>query len=363
MKAVFSLYLAQAREFLRDRSGVLFVLLLPVAFGVFFGLVFSEGGSFTLALGVVNEDQGPAGERIVNNLAVSESLSGFALSVGEREDLMAKLEQGELHVLLVLPAKLSEAIDFGQSVEVLVFYDSTNTNSSSVGVGMARTLLDEINLTLSGSPRILEMELNPIQTEPLRSVDFFMPGMLGVGLLWLGVFGTAQPIVTQREAQVLRRIGVTPISRGTMLAAEVSWRVTVGLMQTVIFLLVGYFGFGVGVVDWPPFMGAILLGTMVFVSLGYALAGIGRSVESTMAIAQLINFPMMMLSGSIFMAEMLPDFFKPIMEALPLTYLADLLRVTMVGVPAKYSMALSFAVLGGWLVVLVVAAVKLWRWE
>jgi ABC-2 type transport system permease protein len=363
MKAVFSLYIAQGREFLRDRSGVLFVLLLPVAFGAFFGLAFSGGGDFTLQLGVVNEDRGPTGGQIVSNLTVKESQSGFAFSVGEREDLMAKLEQGELHVLLVLPERLSEAIYSGQAVEAHVFYDSASPNSSNIGVGMVRTLLDEINLMLSGSPRILEMELNPIQTNPLRSVDFFMPGMLGVALLWLGVFGTAQPIVTQREAQILRRIGVTPISRGTILAAEVGWRVTVGLMQTVLFLMVGYFGFGVGVADWPPFIGATLLGTLVFVSLGYALAGVGRSTESTMAIAQLINFPMMMLSGSIFMAEMLPDFFKPIMEVLPLTYLADLLRVTMVGAPAKYSMAMSFMVLGGWLVILVVAAVKLWRWE
>ena len=37
MKAITALYLAQAREFLRDRSAVLFVLLLPVVFGVFFG--------------------------------------------------------------------------------------------------------------------------------------------------------------------------------------------------------------------------------------------------------------------------------------------------------------------------------------
>ena len=298
MKAVFSLYIAQGREFLRDRSGVLFVLLLPVAFGVFFGLAFSGGGDFTLQLGVVNEDRGPTGERIVSNLAVKESQSGFAFSVGEREDLMAKLERGELHVLLVLPDGLSEAINSGKAVEAIVFYDSASSNSSNVGVGMVRTLLDEINLTLIGSPRILEMKLNPIQAEPLRSVDFFMPGMLGVALLWLGVFGTAQPIVTQRQAQILRRIGLTPISGGTMLAAEVSWRVTVGMMQIALFLMVGSLGFGVGVVDWPPFIGAVLLGTMVFVSLGYVLAGIGRSVESTMAIAQMINFPMMMLSGS-----------------------------------------------------------------
>jgi ABC-2 type transport system permease protein len=71
----------------------------------------------------------------------------------------------------------------------------------------------------------------------------------------------------------------------------------------------------------------------------------------------------MMLSGSIFSAEMLPDFFQPLVKAMPLTYLSDLLRHTMVGAPLSYSMGLNFAVLGGWLVGLILLAIKLWRWE
>jgi len=63
------------------------------------------------------------------------------------------------------------------------------------------------------------------------------------------------------------------------------------------------------------------------------------------------------------MVEMLPDLFKPIMSALPLTYLSDLLRQSMVGATAMHPIGLDFAVLGGWLVVLFILAVKLWRWE
>ena len=363
MKAITALYVAQAREFLRDRSAVLFVLLLPVVFGVFFGLVFSEGGSFTLQLGLANEDLGPMGNQILENLRAPEAKGGYNLSIGELEDLMPILKRGDLHALLVLPENLSQSVMNGQSAVIEVFYDTANPTSADFAVSIVRTLLNEINLALSGSPPILEMAPQPVQTKPLRSIDFFMPGMLGVALLWLGIFGTAQPIVSQRETQILRRIGVTPISRLTILTAEVSWRVTVGLLQAPVFLLVGYIGFGVGVISWPPFIGAIVLGTLVFVSLGYVLAGLGRSTESVMAISQLINFPMMMLSGSIFMVEMLPDLFRPIMSALPLTYLSDLLRQSMVGAPAMHPIGLDLAVLGGWLVVLFVLAVKLWRWE
>lgn len=148
-----------------------------------------------------------------------------------------------------------------------------------------------------------------------------------------------------------------------MLFAEASWRVSIGLIQTAIFLIVGYLGFQVVVKDWLPFIGTVLLGTVTFVSFGYVIAGIARTSESAMAIAQLLNFPMMMLSGSIFPAEMLPEMFKPVVTAMPLTYLSDLLRQTMVGLPARNPMMLDVAILGGWFILFSIFAAKLWRWE
>jgi len=207
------------------------------------------------------------------------------------------------------------------------------------------------------------MREQTVQTNPPRMIDFYIPGMLGVAFLWLGVFGTAQAVVIQRETQVLRRLSVTSITRATMLTAEVAWRVSIGLLQTATFLIVGYFGFQVGVKDWLPFAATVLLGTLVFVCLGYVLAGLGRPSESVMAIAQLTQFPMMMLSGNIFSAEMLPGFFQPIVAAMPLTYLSDLLRQTMTGATPMYPMTQDFAVLGTWFIVLLLFAAKLWRWE
>ncbi|NIS81756.1 MAG: ABC transporter permease [Anaerolineales bacterium] len=363
MKQIVALYLAQAREFLRDRSALLFVLLLPVAFGVFFGLIFSEGGSFSLQLGVVNEDRGPIGEEIIAALQAPEAQQGIGLHPGNREQLLADLEQGKVHVLIVLPYNLSARLGAGEQATVEVFYDTANPTSSDIGLGMVRSLLNDLGVRMSTDAPMFALQTKAIQSEPLRSIDFYMPGMLSVALLWLGVFGTAQPVVAQRETQVLRRIGVTPVAPSSILAAEVAWRVSVGLLQTGTFLLIGYFGFDVGVKSWLPFAVTILLGSLVFVSLGYVLAGVGRSLESTMTIAQLINFPMMMLSGSIFSADMLPSFFRPIVNALPLTYLSDLLRHTMVGAPAVHTLGTNFAVLGGWLLVLMVLAWKLWRWE
>ncbi|MCJ7823725.1 MAG: ABC transporter permease [Anaerolineales bacterium] len=359
MKSIYALYLSQARQFMRDRTALLFVVLLPVTFGVFFGVIFSGGSGFELQIGVVDQDRGHAGAAFIESLP-AEAIS---LTLGTRDELIEQLQTGELSIVLVLPDSMTEDLASGETAQIEVLYDSANLTSSGIGLGMVRTLLSEANLSLSDAPRALEMVPVAVQVLHLRPVDFYMPGMLGVALLWIGVFGTAQPFAAQREMKIYRRLKVTPISKGTILMAEVAWRMSLGILQAAIFLLVGYFGFQVGVDDWLPFIGTVLLGTLVFVSLGYAIAGIGRSQESTMGIAQLVNFPMMMLSGSIISADMLPGFLKSIVHVMPLTYLSDLLRQTMVGAPGSNTMALNFAILGAWLVVLFGMAVWLWRWE
>ena len=288
----------------------------------------------------------------------------LSLHSGTRAEMLEALNKGEVSVVVVLPAEMSASLAAGEPAVVEVFYDPARPTSGGVGLGFVRTLLSEANLALSGSPRLLVLEEKSVQTHSLRAIDFHVPGLLGVALLWLGLFGTALPLVQQREGQVLRRLSVTPLTPATLLAAQVAWRVTVGLLQAALFLLVGYLGFGVAIIgNWLLLTGAVLVGTLVFVSLGYFLAGLASSTEAMSAAAQIVNFPMMFLSGSLFAVESLPASFRPVVAFMPLTYLTDALRQIMVGAPPLYPLWLDFAVLGGWLVVLLALAARFWRWE
>ena len=105
------------------------------------------------------------------------------------------------------------------------------------------------------------------------------------------------------------------------------------------------------------------MGSLVSTSLGYFLASLSPSTEAASVVIQIVNFPMMMLSGSLFSVESLPPYFEPVAALMPLTYLSDALRQTMVGAPPLHPLWLDFAVLGGWLVVFLALSVKFWRWE
>ena len=365
MKEFKALYLTNAREFLREPMAVLVILLMPVLMVVFFGLVFDGGsGGWTLQLGVVNEDAGPGGEQFLAELAAVSAEGAFSLHTGTREEMLAALKEDEVSLVVVLPADLTASLGAREPTTVEVFYDPGDATSAGVGLSMVHNMLSEANLALSGAPRLLLLEEKSVQSHALRAIDLQVPGLLGIALLWLGLFGTAMPLVQQRLGQVLRRLSVTPLTPAAMLSAQVAWRVTVGLIQAALFLLVGYLAFRVGVVgNKLLFAAAVALGSLVFVSLGYVMAGLASSEETIMALVQIVNFPMMFLSGGLFSVENLPAYFRPVVNVMPLTYLTDALQQLMVGATPLHPLWLDFAVLGGWLAVLFALAVRLWRWE
>jgi len=59
----------------------------------------------------------------------------------------------------------------------------------------------------------------------------------------------------------------------------------------------------------------------------------------------------------------MPDFMRPILAIIPLTYLGDAFRQVMVEATPLYPLSMDIAILVGWLVVCMLLAIRLFRWE
>jgi len=191
-----------------------------------------------------------------------------------------------------------------------------------------------------------------------------VPAMLSLGILWLGVFGTAPPLVQLRELKVFRRIRATPLPPAVLLAGQLAFRVTTGMLQAAVLLAYGMAADGMQVRGgWPALILVVLLGTLLFVALGCLLAAVARTNEAVIALGQVVQFPLMFLSGTLFPLEMLPGFLRPVAAAMPLTYLADALEQVMLGAPGLHPLWLDCTVLGGLGAVCGLLAARLFRWE
>jgi ABC-2 type transport system permease protein len=141
-------------------------------------------------------------------------------------------------------------------------------------------------------------------------------------------------------------------------------RLIIAFTQAVIIMGVGIAFFGVEVTG-SFFLSAvfIVLGAMAFLALGYVLASFTKTEDAANGITQVVQFPMMFLSGVFFPIELMPEFLQTIARLIPLTYLADALRQVMVGGAAFAPLWVCAAVLLGWLVVCFGIAARKFQWQ
>ena len=98
------------------------------------------------------------------------------------------------------------------------------------------------------------------------------------------------------------------------------WYVLLAVISSFIMIFVGrsVFGAHVSIVAWMfPFL---ILGPILFVSLGLVAGSISKTPETAAVIGNVILFPMMFLSGTFFPVSGFPPYLQTVAHVLPLYY-------------------------------------------
>ena len=362
MATIFSLYVANMKEFVRDRATIFWTLAFPVLFIVLFGVIFNGGSTPNYTVGLVNEDSGQVGQTLVTGFKQIPSLK---VQTGERDPELTKLRRGDVDMVIVIPSGLSESVAQGQTATVEMYDDpSTGQADSQIKESIVQAIVSEFNKKATNTVPPLALQTNSILSHKIDYVDFLVPGILAMALMQLGLFGTATPLVTLRQEQVLRRLGATPLPRWHLLASQILMRLTIAMVQTALILALSVWVFNVQIQgNILVVLGLVILGAIVFISLGYLIAAISKTVDAANGITSAVNFPMMFLSGIFFPLAAIPAFLAPAVRALPLTYLGDALHQVMIGGTPTFPIWVDVAVMIAWILVCSLLAIRLFKWE
>ncbi|HEX6540169.1 MAG TPA: ABC transporter permease [Ktedonobacterales bacterium] len=362
MSTVFSLYVASIKEFVRDRMSIFWTLAFPLLFILLFGVIFNNNGAPNYKVGLVNEDSGQVGTVLTG---VFKQFPSFKIENGSRDAELDQLKKGQVDMVIVIPAGSSEKVAQGQTATVQLYDDpSTGQADTQIKESIVQAIVSNFNKNAAKTLPPLALETNSILSHQLRYVDFLVPGILAMALMQLGLFGTATPLVTLRQEGVLRRLGATPLPRWSLLASQVLMRLTIALVQTGLILALSIWVFNIQIQgSILAVLGLVVLGAIAFISLGYLVAAISKTVDAANGITSAVNFPMMFLSGIFFPLAALPVFLTPVVRALPLTYLGDALHQTMAGGTPTFPMWVDLAVLVAWTVVCALVSIRLFKWE
>jgi ABC-2 type transport system permease protein len=207
------------------------------------------------------------------------------------------------------------------AVLIVVFGSLVGGNSNSeISVGVVNGEATPVAISTQG-----------IQGTNTNYVDFLVPGVLAMSIMNGGMVGLSAAFVVMRERGVLRRIKLTPFPLISFITARVATQLLVAFCQAAILLGLAKLIFNLDIVgNLLEVAVFIFLGSLTFLTIGFFVAGVSRKREGTTALAQLISFPMLFLSGVFFPLERSPVWLQDVAKALPLTYLADGLRQVMV---------------------------------
>lgn len=197
------------------------------------------------------------------------------------------------------------------------------------------------------------------------TVDMSVPAYLVLVVAVTGLMSFPLGLAEYRDRKVLKRFRATPVDASAFLVAQGLVNLALTLLGALLLVAAGYLFFGLHLPATPAAAaataGALLLCALAMYALGGVVAAVAPSERAAVAIANLVYFPMIFLSGATIPLQIFPDAMKTISAALPATYAVELLQHAWLDGPAD--VALDLGVLAGVVVVGTAAAARLFRWE
>jgi ABC-2 type transport system permease protein len=323
MRQLLTMTASDLRQRVRDRSVLIFALLVPLALMYVFNLVFGgmteiELEPVTVAVAAPAEDElAPVLEDVLTQV------DGLDVTLQEvpADQVRSVVDAGEAGVGVVVPDGFGAAVMQGEAVTVQVIEGdgtgleagvvisvldgvldqltaATVTATAAAGSGLPPEQLAEIaqaSLT-SGPP--LEVTEGQAADEQLGPAAGLVAGQTGLFLLFTVGFGVLG-LVTEREQGTLARLHAMPMRPGLIIAAKGLVSFVLGVVATSVLLTVGGLLFGVSF--GSPVAVAVLVVCVVAAatSLMFIIARVARTAEQA-GIAQSIVALVLGIAGGAF---------------------------------------------------------------
>ena len=334
---------ARTMEFVRDRGAFFWNLFFPILMIVAFTFLFSGGGAATFSIGTIGTV--PGGFDLLETRGV-EHINYSERELTEEEaleplrkhqiDMLINFESGTYYINNQAPkAELSRTLMM--------------TSSENTGEDLRSTF----GLRESG-----------VSGEPIRYVDWIMPGILGMNMMFSCLFGVGFILVRYRKNGVLKRMKATPISALTFLSAQaISRFIIVIIASAVVYFGTNlFFNFSMNG-SWLNLLLVLSLGILCMISLGLIFSARIKNEELAGGLLQLVTWPMMMLSGIFFSIENAPPFVQRLALIFPLTHYVNGARAVMIEGATLLQILPNILYLSIFAGVFLVISSLLFKWE
>lgn len=321
---------ARNREFIRDRSSWAWNVIFPVMLIAGLAVMFGNDNRALYKIGVYP--------------AVDKSDEFFAVR----------------HLQFVTIENLEKAVTAVERHQYDLLIDTESSrywiNTTSPSGYIAERIL------LSGTKVGYQRE--QVTGKQVRYVDWVIPGVLGMNMMFTCLFGVGYVIVRYRKSGVLKRLKATPLAAVEFLAAQVVSRLwlVMAITLTVFIgthLILDFTMHG----SYLSLFVVLVIGAIALINMGLLVAARTASEELAGGLLNLFTWPMMMMSGVWFSLEGAHPLIRSLANLLPLTQIVDAARRIMIDGASLFDVSGSLLYLVVFAIVCVMIGARMFRWE
>ena len=336
---ILAILIARNREFYRDRAGLGWNIIMPVVFVFGFAFIFSGDPQDMFKVGILSDRESitAAESPFINTKHID------FIVIQDENAAIAKVERHQLDLLLATGATPGYWV---------------NEHSQKGYLSERLMLAAYSEAGLAPPPKQI------VSGSALRYVDWVLPGILAMNMMFSCFWGVGWVIVRYRKNGVLRRLQATPLSAFEFLSAQVLSRLAVVLVATImVYAGADYFLDFVMRGSYLTLFVVYLTGAMCLISMGLIIAARLRTEELADGLLNIFSWPMLLLSGVWFSMEGTSPAAQLISELMPLTHLVNAARAVMVDGAGITQVLPEIALLGGMGLLLLLTAALMFRWD
>lgn len=325
LRQLGALTLNDLRQRVRDRSVLVFGVLVPLALMGVFNLVFGDAETVqlepvTVAVSVPEDDDLAATLVGVVDEATGEDLPVQVIAT-DAEDVDATVAAGEAELGLVVPQGFSAAVREGRAVSVEAFRSGTAELEEQVVLSVVDGVLQQLAAgaeaaaaaAMSGVPGdrleavarrattggpTYTLEEGATASEQLDNAGALVAGQAGLFLLFTVGFGVLALII-EREQGTLARLRSMPVAPWLLVAAKAASSFVLGVVATGVLLTAGalLFDTGFGPVPWVALL--VVCAVAAATSVMFLVVKVAATSEQA-GVAQAITALVLGVAGGAF---------------------------------------------------------------
>jgi len=332
MREFLALLKARNIEFYRDRAGLAWAFIFPVMIIIGCAVAFSNPDESVFKVGIVGNIDDYQQPNLLNENYIK------VFSYASEEKAIERIKYHQIDLLINKNSSkrywINSESSRGEVIEKLFLASTTDYSKQ----------------TLSG--------------RAVRYVDWVIPGVLGMNLMFGALFGVGYVIVRYRRNGVLKRLQATPISARQFLSAQmVSRLLVVVVVNVLIFFGCALFLDLIVLGSYFSLLVITMLGGLALSAIGLLVASRTSNEELAGGLLNMASWPMLFLSEVWFSLDNSPDWMKWLADLLPLTHIVKSFREVMIEGATLADVSYHLIWLLALTVVCIVLAGALFRWN